>query len=344
VQSLLEKAGEVWNMYGPTETTVWSTCYRLTDPQTAVLIGRPIANTQCYVLDEQQQPMPIGVAGELYIGGHGVTAGYLGRPDLTGERFIADPFRDEAGAKMYRTGDLVRWRHDGELEYFQRIDNQVKIRGFRIELGEIEAGLLTHPNILEAAVAVHSYDITDKRLVAYMRFAPGKSIPNIELRKYLREIVPDYMIPQLFIELEKMPLTPNGKIDRKSLPEPVQNLVQQKRQIAPRTEIEKVISTIWCELLKLDSISIDDHFFDIGGHSLLALKVIYKLEDHFKFRISPLDVLMNSLEQMAKIIETEINKKYEPEVVEIKPDLSLLEKTDNKPTKLNRFFKRITSI
>jgi amino acid adenylation domain-containing protein len=308
--NLLSKAGQVWNMYGPTETTVWSTCYRVQSGSEPVYIGHPIANTQCHVLDQCLQRVPIGVAGELYIGGDGVTSGYLARPDLTAERFVDDPYRDKPGVLMYRTGDQVRWRLDGRLEYFRRMDDQVKLRGFRIELGEIESVLTGNPNIAQAAALLRSYGTTDQRLVAYVHFEDGASLTNTELRRYLRDQLPQYMIPQLFMELDRMPLTPNGKVDRKALPEPLQAVNQAREYKVPDTETEKQIASIWREVLGVEEFDVDQNFFDVGGHSLIALDVIYRIEAGLGVKVTPLDILLNSLGQMA----LQIDQRRIPEV------------------------------
>ena len=286
---------ELWNMYGPTETTVWSTCYRIEKPDQPLLIGAPIANTHCYVVDGFGQRLPAGIPGELWIGGDGVTAGYLGRDDLTAERFLANPW---AEGRLYRTGDLVQFNHQGQLVYLNRIDNQVKIRGFRIELGEIEAILARHPAVAETAVMAREYSALDKRLVAYVRFNQGEQLTSTELRRYLRDFLPDYMIPQLLVELERMPLTPNGKIDRKALPDPLQSS-QPRQQIAPRTPAEEQLAAIWAEILGTDAISVDSNFFEIGGHSLLAMQVTHRIEQQFGQRLHSRELILNSLEQLA---------------------------------------------
>ena len=301
--SLLARAEQVWNLYGPTETTVWSTCYRVNSDSEPVTIGHPIANTQCHVLDEQRQPVPIGVSGELYIGGDGVASGYLARPELNAERFVSDPYRDDPKARMYRTGDQVRWRQDGRLEYFRRMDDQIKMRGFRIELGEVESVLTAHPQIAQATAILRSYGNTDQRLVAYVCFESGASMTNTELRRYLREQLPHYMIPQLFVELDAIPLTANGKVNRQALPEPFQSVDQAQQHTAPGTGTERQIADIWREVLQVEEFGVDQHFFDIGGHSLLALEVIYRLETRFGIKITPLDILLNSLGQIAARID-----------------------------------------
>ena len=243
------------------------------------------------------RPLSIDVPGELYIGGDGVTKGYLNREDLTSERFI-----DTQHGRLYRTGDQVKWRPSGVLEYLQRIDNQVKVRGFRIELGEIESALVSFSAIRECVAVVKDFGNSDRRIVAYVCMESGRQMTNTELRKHLRTTLPDYMVPQLFIELESLPLTPNGKIDRKALPDPLQSLNQEKHVIAPRNPIEESIARIWKQAIKLEELSVDDHFFDIGGHSLLALEVIYQIESELGVRVSPLDMLLHSLEHIAEMI------------------------------------------
>ncbi len=295
VQQLCALGVEAWNMYGPTETTVWSTCHPLV-ADAPIHIGRPIANTTCHVLDPWQQPLPVGVPGELYIGGDGVTLGYLGLDDLTAERFIANPF---GPGRLYRTGDQVRFKPDGNLEYLNRIDNQVKVRGFRIELGEIEAVLARHPAVAEVAVLAREYSALDKRLVAYVRYVPGGHLTSTELRRYLREFLPDYMIPQLLVEVDTMPLTPNGKIDRKALPDPLRSESRQQEVIEPRSDAERQLAAIWRQVLGVERIGVDNNFFEIGGHSLLAMQVIYQVEQVFGMRLHVRDLILNSLEQLA---------------------------------------------
>jgi len=271
------------NIYGPTETTIYSTCKIIRrDAQGAASIGRPIANTQVYVLDQFLQPVPIGVIGELYIGGAGVTRGYLNRPELTAERFIQNPFSHDPEQRLYKTGDLVRYRFDGNLEYLGRSDYQVKIRGFRIELGEIEALLSQHPTVREAVVTVQADSPTDKRLIAYIvldRSAPRRDTalpcPYQELRQYLKEKLPDYMVPAVFVTLDAMPLTPNGKANRRALPAPdLSNLTPANTFVAPRTATEDVLAKIWAEVLGRKQVGIHDNFFELGGDSILSLQIV----------------------------------------------------------------------
>jgi amino acid adenylation domain-containing protein len=273
------------NEYGPTETVVGCCVYEVTPDHAyagAVPIGRPIANTQLYVLDQHLQPKPLGVPGELYIGGAGVARGYHNRPELSAEKFLPNPF---GPGRMYRTGDLVRYLPDGNLVYLGRLDDQVKLRGFRVELGEIEAALTEHPGVREAAVVLDDRD-GDKWLVGY--FVSGQSTPSTaELRTYLGGKMPDYMLPSVFVVLEAMPLTPNGKVDRRALPAPgPDRLGQHDTYVAPRTPIEELLSLIWCEVLHLDRIGIHDNFFDLGGHSLVATRVRARIAAAFDLEIS----------------------------------------------------------
>jgi amino acid adenylation domain-containing protein len=299
-ESLLARVGELWNMYGPTETTVWSTCWRVTQPRQGICIGRPIANTSIWILDPQHQLCPIGVPGEIHIGGDGVALGYLNRPDLTSERFIADPFSSTPGARMYRTGDLGRWRADGLLECLGRTDFQVKVRGFRIELGEIEAVLMDESRVRQAVVTVHTDALGDTRIVAYVVYELGQARTGSEMRRRLASKLPDYMLPHIFVELETLPLTANGKVDRRALPPPfAQNALAGEEHIEPRTEVERVIAALWCELLKVERVSVRDNFFALGGHSLLSAQMVAQLCKRTGHRLSLRSVIFETLEQLA---------------------------------------------
>jgi amino acid adenylation domain-containing protein len=273
------------HVYGPTENTTFSSWYLVKDvPEkaTTIPIGRPISNTQLFILDKYLQLSPIGVPGELHIGGAGLARGYKGRPELTAEKFIKNPFSDDPNSRLYKTGDLARYLSDGNIEYLGRIDNQVKIRGFRIELGEIEAVLAQHPALRENAVIVHEASKTDKRLVAYFVPHQGQFIENTTLRSFLTELLPDYMIPSVFVRLDAMPLTPNGKIDRRALPEPDGTRPQlEAAYVMPQTEAEQEIAQVWQKALQLEKVGIYDNFFEVGGHSLLMVQVQSSLQAIF---------------------------------------------------------------
>jgi amino acid adenylation domain-containing protein len=288
------------NTYGPTETTIVATwCDSLPSAPSApsavknstktLPIGHPIPNVRTYVLDANLQPVPIGVPGELYIGGAGVSRGYINRPDLNREKFIPDIFSSVQGDRLYKTGDLVRYLPDGNLEFLDRTDRQVKIRGFRIELGEIESALSQHPDVQEAVILAREEDSGGKRLIAYLVLNSAVSIGNSalikNLRSFLREQLPDYMVPASFMFLEAMPLTPNGKVDFKALPAPGTNSLEVDF-IAPETLEEQVLADIWAEVLGLKQVGINDNFFELGGHSLLATQLIAKVRDRFQVELS----------------------------------------------------------
>jgi amino acid adenylation domain-containing protein len=271
----------VLNMYGPTETTIWSSVYFCQqDADTRSMpIGKPIANTQIYILDARGEPAPIGVAGELHIGGDGVARGYLNQPELTAERFLNDPFAAQPGARMYRTGDLGRWLPDGNVELLGRNDFQVKLRGFRIELGEIEARLAQHSAVREAVVLVREDQPGDKRLVAYLVPADTQLIPDAEtLRTHLSVTLPDYMVPAAYVSLDALPLTPNGKLDRNALAAPDGEAYATRGYAPPQRQTETILAAIWSDVLHLERVGRHDNFFDLGGHSLLAVRVITKVQ------------------------------------------------------------------
>jgi acyl carrier protein len=267
------------NAYGPTECTTFSTTYLIREiPDDRIIpIGRPISNAQIYILDRHMQPTPIGIPGEIYIGGAGVALGYLNRPDLTAERFIRCRLHGDQGVRLYRSGDLARWRPDGNIEFIGRDDQQVKVRGYRIELGEIETQLTRCDGVKEAIVVARQHATEEKRLIAYIT-RDNEGGPNVEkLRLHLKSVLPDYMIPSAFVLLERMPLTPNGKVDRRALPEPDLSFYISRQYESPQGETEQTVAEIWEELLHVERVGRDDNFFEAGGHSLLAMQLIVRI-------------------------------------------------------------------
>ncbi|MCP4399890.1 MAG: amino acid adenylation domain-containing protein, partial [bacterium] len=287
-RQLQQRSASAWNMYGPTETTVWSTCYPLSDfgknghEQTAVTIGRPIANTEVYILDKYRRPVPLGVPGDLYIGGAGLARGYLNRDKLTQEKFIPDPFSHDPEVRLYNTGDLARYLPDGNIEFLGRRDKQVKIRGFRIELGEIESVLLTHPDVRECAVTLDEQK-DDARLIAYIVPATDTfTVDSHNIQVFLVERLPPYMVPQFFESLEQMPLTPNGKLDRQALRQRGFTPTRRSSEtVGPRSDAEREIAEVWKQVLQIDEVGIHENFFDAGGHSLLMARAHSQLRSRF---------------------------------------------------------------
>ncbi|HLK56986.1 MAG TPA: amino acid adenylation domain-containing protein, partial [Chthonomonadaceae bacterium] len=284
------------NEYGPTETVVGCCIYEA-PPHVAlsgaIPIGRPIANTRLFILNPQMQPVPVGVSGELYIGGAGLARGYLNRAELTAEKFVPDPFSSEPGARLYRTGDLCRFLPDGNIAFQGRIDHQVKVRGFRIELGEIESALREYPAISEAVVLAREDVVGDKRLVAYVVSNSENAVSVSALREYLKARLPEYMVPSAFVLLEALPLNANGKVDRKALPAPEMGAVTEQEYVAPRTPIEAGVAEVWSEVLRLESVGAHANFFELGGHSLLATQVISRLRSAFQVEL-PLRALFEA--------------------------------------------------
>jgi amino acid adenylation domain-containing protein len=280
----------VVNNYGPTEGTVVATSGLVSpslNPPGAPSIGKPIANVQAYVVDDQLNPVPVGTAGELLIGGDGVARGYLNRPALTDEKFIADPFAGKPGARLYRTGDLARQRSDGEIEFLGRVDDQVKIHGHRVELGEISATLHRHSAVRSSVVVVGAHGSGERRLIAYVVPAEGGRPDTEQLRADLAQHLPSYMVPAAFVCLEELPMTPNGKVDRAALPAPtVANTAQPADSARPRNELERVLETIVAELLELDRVGVDEDFFMLGGHSLLGAQLVTRIGDCFGVAMS----------------------------------------------------------
>ncbi|GAA4238441.1 hypothetical protein GCM10022254_54400 [Actinomadura meridiana] len=273
-EAMCERAAEVTNVYGPTETTIWSTAARVVPDEGAPSIGRPIWNTRVYVLDAALRPVPTGVAGELYIAGDGLARGYLNRPALTAERFVADPL-GPPGARMYRTGDLARWRADGTLDYIGRVDHQVKIRGFRIELGEVESALAADPRVAQAVVVVREDRPGDRRLVGYVVPAAGAAPDPADLRAFVGETLPAYMVPWTIVVLDALPLTPNGKLDRKALPAPEPPAeAPAKARRAPSSPSEELLCSLFATVLRRDAVGPDDGFFDLGGDSIGSIRLV----------------------------------------------------------------------
>jgi amino acid adenylation domain-containing protein len=301
---LLDSGATLWNMYGPTETTIWSAICKVEREGDAVPLGRPIANTQIYLLDPYLRPVPVGVPGELYIGGDGLARGYLGRAALTAERFIPNPLississegdrgarKTGAGARLYRTGDLARYSPDGSIAFLGRADNQVKVRGFRIELGEIEVALMRHEAVQRAVVVAQGDTPNDKRLVAYVVANDGQVPLTDEWRRFLQGRLPEYMVPSVFVTLEALPLTPNGKVDRRALPEP--DGLRPELEIvyvAPRSEVERAIAAVWKDVLQIDRVGVHDNFFDLGGHSLLLTRAYVRLMKVSSGNLSMIDL------------------------------------------------------
>lgn len=279
---LLERGASLWNMYGPTETTIWSATDRIERRNgSAISIGKPIANTQVYLLDAHLQPVPVGMVGELYIGGDGLARGYHNRPEITAAQFIPHPFSDEPGRRLYRTGDLARYRQDGKIELLGRVDHQVKVRGYRIELGEIEAALCRHALVREAVVMVREHQSGDQRLIAYVVSNQEQKPPaSNELSAFLSQRLPEYMIPSSFVLLDSLPRYPNGKVNRGALPEQHDTRPQpQTPEALPQTRLERSIADIWKEILRVGSVGLHENFFDLGGHSLLLAQVHRKLTE-----------------------------------------------------------------
>jgi thioesterase domain-containing protein/acyl carrier protein len=304
-------------MYGPTEATIWSSVYKVDRELTQVAaIGRPIGNTTMYVLDAHHQPVPIGVSGDLYIGGDGLARGYRNRPELTSERFLTDPFRP--GERIYRTGDLALFLPDGNIQFQGRADFQVKLRGFRIELGEIEAVLAKHPAVERAVVAVREDRPGDKRLIGYVVTKSGQDPSSAELRGHLEQSLPDYMIPGFFMKIESLPLTPNGKINRLGLPVPEWPRGDAEGQPAPSNPFELIMLRIWERVLGVPNLSVDDDFFDLGGHSLLAVRLMAEIEKVVGRKI-PLASLFrgSTVASLAKLIQENAESDPEPLVAEL---------------------------
>lgn len=323
---LLARCSSLWNLYGPTETTIWSVICQVVKRDGPTPIGQPIANTQIYILDPLLQPRPIGIPGQLYIGGAGLARGYLNRPDLTGEKFVPNPFSGEPGARLYHTGDLARYLPDGNIEFLGRTDHQVKVRGFRIELGEIEAVLTANPGVRETVAIVREDEPGKKHLVAYVVARDEFALTTSDLRGYLKDKLPEYMIPSAFMMLDALPLTANGKVDGKALPALDQTRPELKEGfVAPRNSAEQTIAEIWAQVLEVDRVGVYDNFFDLGGHSLLATQVMSRLREAFHIEI-PLRALFENptVVELAVQIQAQVKKLAPQKVGDLLVELELL--------------------
>ncbi|HOP63912.1 MAG TPA: amino acid adenylation domain-containing protein [Spirochaetota bacterium] len=302
---LVSSVSEVWNMYGPTETTVWSTCFRVSDTDTPVYIGEPIDNTSIYILDNNLNPLPAGVPGEIYIGGAGVAGGYIHAPELTYERFLKNPFKNDE-SWIYKTGDTGRITYSGNIEFFSRIDNQVKVRGYRIELREIELNINQYEGVSDSAAAVIKDPSGEGRIAAYIITDKGRDISTSNLRLFLQERLPGYMIPDFFITMDKLPLTPNNKVDRKSLPLPDFNRYRvHKEVILPAGRIEEKIAVIWKEILSVDVVSMNDNYFDLGGNSFLAVQIINRINRELSYNLNIMDLFRHTtVSALAKFLSS----------------------------------------
>lgn len=315
---------ELWNLYGPTEATANAIVGKISRDE-PISLGRPIANTQIYILDAYLQPAPVGIPGEIHIGGAGLARGYLNRPELTNQKFIQNPFSPKRDERLFKTGDLARYMPDGNIEFLGRLDNQVKIRGFRIELGEIEA-VLQQSHAVEQAVVLARNDTTDqpsaistdKHLVAYIVLRWSLATTVSELHSFLRERLPDYMLPSAFVFMERLPLTPSGKIDRKALPAPDHDRpFLEQTFVAPRMPVEETLAAIWVQVLKLNQVGVHDNFFDIGGHSLLGTQVVSRIRNRFDTQLS-LRALFErpTIARLAQLITQSLTKETKPKEME----------------------------
>jgi len=298
---LVERTASVWNMYGPTETTVWSSVWRVPQSPDCIRLGDPLRNTSIRVLDGRLKPVPCGVVGEICIGGDGLALGYLGRPELTADRFVPDPVAP--GRRIYRTGDLGRRDGNGDLEFLRRIDDQTKVRGFRVELGEIEAVLMEHEAVQQAVAAVQEYSSADRRLVAFFVPAPDQATSVTTLRRYLKKRLPAYAMPQRIVELGNLPLRASGKVDRGALPAALVNESATVEFVEPRTANEELVAAIWREALQIDKVSVHDNFFDLGGHSLLSAQVVAQIEKATGAKLSLRTIMLDTLAQLAASLE-----------------------------------------
>jgi acyl carrier protein len=306
-EELHARAGSVWNMYGPTETTIWSTVHKVESGENPVSIGHPIGNTQVYILDSKLEPVPVGIPGELYIGGLGLARGYRDAPDITAAKFIASPFLRGSNERLYRTGDQARWLPDGRIDCLGRIDHQVKVRGFRIELGEVETALSECAEVKQCVVVVRQDTPGEKRVVAYVVPHEGHVLQPARIRRKLREHLPEYMVPAAVVRLSALPMTPNGKVDRLALPPPGDEAPAGPiGSVTPRNRLELQLTAIWEQVLGVAPIGVRDNFFDLGGHSLLALQIFGAIEQTLGKRL-PMSLLLQAptIELLAEVLNQE---------------------------------------
>jgi hypothetical protein len=301
----LESSGTLWNMYGPTETTIWSSCTRVSAGDAPITVGKPIANTQFYVLDRQDQPVPPGVAGQLHIGGDGVARGYHNRQELTAERFVKNPF--QAG-RMYRTGDLAKWLPDGEMQVLGRLDHQIKLRGFRIELGEIEAALMRQNNLSAVAVLLREDNPGAPRLVAYYVEPAGQELLPAQLSASLADELPEYMIPNGWLKLERLPVSPNGKLDRAALPVPEVAAVNEAEFLTPATPTEVSLAKIWAEVLHLSRVGANMDLLKLGADSIQLFQIVAR-SSREGFRLTAKELLqLRNVRAVAASIDDAANR------------------------------------
>ena len=310
-RALLRRCGQLWNLYGPTETTIYSTGGQIHDAGEEQIdrvesIGRPVANTSVYILNDALQPVPVGAVGELWIGGAGLARGYLGNPEMTAERFVADPFARDSGARMYRTGDRARFRPDGEIEFLGRLDDQVKIRGYRIELGEVESVLGAHPLVAHAAATIREDRPGEPRVIAYYAARGAAVLPpaaDVDLREHLRARLPEYMIPSRFVRVDRMPLTPSGKVDRRALPPP-EPARHEPGAHEPGSRIEREVAAVWSEVLGDERFPVDESFFNVGGNSLHLIRVQTRLAGRLGVDLDIVEFFRHpSIRQLAILID-----------------------------------------
>ncbi|HEU5383897.1 MAG TPA: non-ribosomal peptide synthetase, partial [Ktedonobacteraceae bacterium] len=328
-----------YNVYGPTECTVDTTICPITSDSTPV-IGRPIANTQVYILDETMAPVPIGVPGEIFIGGEGVSRGYVRQPDVTAEVFLPHPFSTQPGARLYKTGDAARFLSDGVIEFLGRLDWQIKFHGFRVEPGEIEAVLSQYPGVQQTVVVVREDMPGDQQLVAYVVTDQQQPLVIAELRAYLRQYLPHYMVPSRFVLLDTLPMNPNGKVNRKVLPPPqtTQREVNET-YVAPRSDLERRISAIWCSVLNLEKAGIYDNFFDLGGHSLSLVRVHQQIQEQFDKTFSLIEMyryptISGQVDYLLQTLGANLPGKQQPDAGTRQREAILRQKRLNRQKKL----------